>query len=87
MLAQHLSNGYISHTYADHVSIRKFIEYNWGLPPINGRSRDNLPNPTPSSSSPTFRPTVRRLTTCLTCSASTDRLNGIQPQRRAFNRG
>ena len=44
--------GYISHTYADHVSILKFIEYNWGLPPISGRSRDNLPNPTPSAASP-----------------------------------
>jgi phospholipase C len=23
----------------------KFIEANWSLPPITGRSRDNLPNP------------------------------------------
>jgi phospholipase C len=38
--------GYVSHTYTDHVSILKFIERNWGLPPITGRSRDNLPNPT-----------------------------------------
>lgn len=37
--------GHISHTYADHVSILKFIERNWGLPPISLRSRDNLPNP------------------------------------------
>jgi len=44
--------GYISHNYADHVSILKFIEYNWSLPPISGRSRDNLPNPTPSNASP-----------------------------------
>jgi phospholipase C len=26
------------HTYADHVSIRKFIERNWSLNPISGRS-------------------------------------------------
>ena len=32
-------------TYNDHVSIDKFIEANWGLTPITGRSRDNLPNP------------------------------------------
>jgi phospholipase C len=37
--------GRISHEYADHVSLLKFIEYNWRLPPITRRSRDNLPNP------------------------------------------
>jgi phospholipase C len=38
-------DGYISHKYADHVSILKFIERNWGLPPVTHRSRDNFPNP------------------------------------------
>jgi len=42
--------GHISHSYSDHVSILKFIEKNWSLPAISGRSRDNLPNPTASSS-------------------------------------
>jgi phospholipase C len=37
--------GHISHKYADHVSILKFIERNWNLPPVSDRSRDNLPNP------------------------------------------
>jgi phospholipase C len=37
--------GHVNHTYADHVSILKFIERNWGLQPLTGRSRDNLPNP------------------------------------------
>ncbi|MBV8810337.1 MAG: phosphoesterase [Acidobacteriaceae bacterium] len=37
--------GHISHDYADHVSILKFIERNWNLPTITNRSRDNLPNP------------------------------------------
>jgi phospholipase C len=37
--------GHVSHTYTDHVSILKFIEANWSLPKISGRSRDNLPNP------------------------------------------
>jgi phospholipase C len=39
------ATGYISHQYADHVSIVKFIERNWNLPPITRRSRDNFPNP------------------------------------------
>jgi len=44
--------GHISHTYTDHVSVLKFIEHNWGLPTISGRSRDNLPNPTSTQSNP-----------------------------------
>ena len=44
--------GSISHQYNDHVSILKFIEYNWNLPPITNRSRDNLPNPVPSQANP-----------------------------------
>jgi phospholipase C len=39
------AGGYISHKYADHVSILKFIERNWNLPPVTHRSRDNFPNP------------------------------------------
>ena len=37
--------GHVDHTYSDHASILKFIEYNWGLKPLSSRSRDNLPNP------------------------------------------
>jgi len=37
--------GHVSHEYGDHVSVLKFIERNWGLRPLTGRSRDNLPNP------------------------------------------
>jgi phospholipase C len=44
--------GHISHQYADHVSILKFIEANWGLAPVTGRSRDNLPNPKTTRSNP-----------------------------------
>jgi phospholipase C len=43
---------HISHTYADHVSILKFIERNWNLKPITGRSRDNFPNPTSVANNP-----------------------------------
>ena len=38
--------GHISHDYADHASVLKFIERNWNLQPLTARSRDNLPNPT-----------------------------------------
>jgi phospholipase C len=44
--------GHISHEYSDHVSILKFIEANWNLPPVSGRSRDNLPNPKTSNKNP-----------------------------------
>jgi phospholipase C len=46
--------GYIDHTYADHVSILKLIEYNWALNPLSSRSRDNLPNPVSVASAPYF---------------------------------
>jgi phospholipase C len=46
------AKGYISHRYADHVSILKFIERNWGLPPVTHRSRDNFPNPVSLPDSP-----------------------------------
>ena len=39
------TGGHISHTYTDHVSVLKFIEANWSVPPITRRSRDNLPDP------------------------------------------
>jgi acid phosphatase len=37
--------GVVDHTYADHVSVLKFIERNWRLSPLSERSTDNLPNP------------------------------------------
>jgi len=47
VVSKYTAAGHISHAYADHVSILKFIERNWNLPAITGRSRDNLPNPIP----------------------------------------
>jgi phospholipase C len=44
--------GHIAHEYADHVSIDKFIEANWGLPTISRRSRDNFPNPISAPGNP-----------------------------------
>jgi phospholipase C len=52
VVSPHTKPGHISHEYSDHVSILKFIEANWGLPPVTGHSRDNLPNPRVSSSNP-----------------------------------
>jgi phospholipase C len=44
--------GHISHSYADHVSILKFIERNWDLKPLTARSRDNFPNPRADEDNP-----------------------------------
>jgi phospholipase C len=44
-VSAHSTGGRVSHEYTDHVSILKFIERNWRLAPVTGRSRDNLPNP------------------------------------------
>jgi phospholipase C len=44
--------GHISHEYGDHVSILKFIERNWNLPPVSRRSRDNFPNPVATRDNP-----------------------------------
>lgn len=54
------TGGHVKHSYTDHVSILKFIERNWGLPTISGRSRDNLPNPRGDAGSyvPTNRPAI-----------------------------
>jgi phospholipase C len=54
------AGGYISHKYADHVSIVKFIERNWNLPPVTHRSRDNFPNPVqlPGSYAPVNAPAL-----------------------------
>jgi phospholipase C len=38
--------GHVSHVYAEHSSVVKFIERNWRLKgTLTARSRDNLPNP------------------------------------------
>jgi phospholipase C len=45
---------YVDHTYGDHASILKFIEWNWRLKPLSARSRDNLPDPQINSGAPYF---------------------------------
>ena len=56
--------GKVDHTYYDHVSILKFIEKNWGLAPVTGYGRDNLPNPTagPTPWVPGNQPAIGDLT-------------------------
>jgi len=46
VVSDYSRGGKIVHSYADHASVVKFIERNWHLDPLTGRSRDNLPNPT-----------------------------------------
>jgi phospholipase C len=45
VLSPYTTGGKVNHSYADHVSLLKFIERNWNLRPLTDRSRDNLPNP------------------------------------------
>ena len=52
MVSPYSLGGHVSHTYGDHVSFLKFVEANWGLPPVARNSRDNLPNPVTRSSNP-----------------------------------
>jgi phospholipase C len=52
VVSPYSKGGHISHEYSDHVSILKFIEANWGLETITGRSRDNFPNPVNASGNP-----------------------------------
>jgi phospholipase C len=51
ILSPYSTGGKVNHNYADHVSLLKFVERNWGLQPLTNRSRDNLPNPTFSTNS------------------------------------
>ncbi len=52
VLSPYSTGGKINHSYADHVSLDKFIERNWRLEPISDRSRDNLPNPKVKAGNP-----------------------------------
>jgi phospholipase C len=52
VVSPYATGGKINHNYADHVSILKFIEANWKVPPVSSRSRDNYPNPTAATDNP-----------------------------------
>ncbi len=52
VVSPYSKGGRITHAYADHASVVKFIERNWGLSPLTARSRDNLPNPARNPQTP-----------------------------------
>jgi phospholipase C len=52
LVSPYAKEGYVDHTYNDHVSILKFIESNWRLSSLSSRSRDNLPNPETAEDNP-----------------------------------
>jgi phospholipase C len=52
VVSPYAKRGYVDHTYYDHVSILKFIERYWDLPPLSERSLDNLPNPHATDANP-----------------------------------
>jgi phospholipase C len=54
-VSPYAKKGFVDHTYYDHASVIKFIEWNFNLPKLSTRSRDNLPNPTQPAS--TYVPT------------------------------
>jgi phospholipase C len=52
VVSKYSTGGHVNHSYADHVSIDKFIERNWNIGTITGRSRDNFPNPVTKAGNP-----------------------------------
>jgi len=56
VISPYAKKGHVDHVYNDHVSILKFIERNWQLPPLSSRSRDRLPNPVMDDADHRYRP-------------------------------
>jgi phospholipase C len=52
VVSPYAREGAVDHTYADHVSVLKFIERNWRLSPLSSRSTDNLPDPVAQGDDP-----------------------------------
>jgi phospholipase C len=52
VVSPYATGGKVIHSYADHVSIDKFIERNWKLTTISAKTRDNFPNPTTTKTNP-----------------------------------
>ena len=63
VVSPYARRGFVDHTYTDHVSLLKFIEANWKLPPLTSLSEDNLPNATPGRYVPSDRPAIGNLMT------------------------
>ena len=52
VVSKYSAGGHVNHSYADHVSILKFIERNWKIGTVTSRSRDNFPNPVTNAGNP-----------------------------------
>jgi phospholipase C len=52
IVSPYSTGGVVNHSYADHVSIIKFIERNWSLGTIGAHTRDNFPNPSVAAGNP-----------------------------------
>src|SRR5579859_2056882 len=63
VVSPYARQGFVDHTYNDHVSILKFIEANWRLKPLTSFSEDKLPNATPQAYVPKVRPAIGNLMT------------------------
>jgi hypothetical protein len=77
--------GHVSHTYADHVSILKFIERNWNLKPLTHRSRDNFPNPVAKEDNPYVplnSPAIAISSICSTSDTTTAMITGATTKNR-----
>ena len=58
-VSPYAKTGFVDHTYYDHASVLKFIEWNWSIPELSTRSRDNLPNPVqPGTYKPANSPAI-----------------------------
>ncbi len=52
IVSPYSTGGVVNHSYADHVSIIKFIERNWALGTIGTHTRDNFSNPQTAGNNP-----------------------------------
>jgi phospholipase C len=52
IVSPYSTGGVVNHSYADHVSIIKFIERNWAVGTIGAHTRDTFPNPTVNAGNP-----------------------------------
>ena len=86
VVVSYSTGGHVVHTYDDHVSILKFIERNWSLEPLTGRSRDNLPDLAASPTDPYVRLNSPTIGDLFECSNSGQKASGVFPRLRAFVR-
>ncbi|ACD82175.1 alkaline phosphatase family protein [Candidatus Methylacidiphilum infernorum] len=87
VVSPYAQGGFVDHTYTDHVSIDKYIEANWGIPPIASNTIDNLPNPVTNPSDPYIpenRPAIGDLTTSFHYSTLTPTDKGNIPSAGQF---